>query len=291
MNFWIVAILATLAYAVVSTVLDRRRPPPKAQAPSGRATGDPEQIARRVVEMAAPSLRLLPAQDLGFSKMGGDPDLPTGVEWPQGAEGPFGFLLQIDLAEAHRHGGPDWLPPSGALYAFRDDRWGYADQVRILHAPDGERAPRSPPADVPRTWRHPQRPVTLAPETSLPSLLWLGEEVVGLDPQHPAWSLIPDLPCAPGPRHQLGGYPDEIQDEWLPMVCEFESRGLSYRHGQHIPPGLEEASESWRLLLQIDSDDRLKMNWGGGGMLYVFVREEDARSGDFSRTVARPHFC
>ena len=66
----------------------------------------------------------------------------------------------------------------------------------------------------------------------------------------------------------------------MPMGRECESRGPPYKPGQVVPPGIEAASDSWRLLPQIDPDGRLKMNWRAGGTLYVFVRETDARAGD-----------
>ena len=51
------------------------------------------------------------------------------------------------------------------------------------------------------------------------------------------------------------------------------------------PDGLRLASRQWRLLMQIDSDADLKMNWWDGGRLYVFARTRDLKRGDFSKTV------
>ena len=39
------------------------------------------------------------------------------------------------------------------------------------------------------------------------------------------------------------------------------------REGTEITPAILPASKAWRLLLQIDSDLALKMNWGDGGRL------------------------
>jgi uncharacterized protein YwqG len=33
----------------------------------------------------------------------------------------------------------------------------------------------------------------------------------------------------------------------------------------------------------LDSDDAMDSNWGDSGRLYYWIREQDARAGDFSR--------
>lgn len=67
------------------------------------------------------------------------------------------------------------------------------------------------------------------------------------------------------------------------VECERMRRGLP--EGAEVTDAILRAARQWRLLLQVDSDDALKMNWGDGGRLYVFVREADARKADFSKTV------
>lgn len=59
------------------------------------------------------------ATRLGASRLGGSPDLPPGLSWPNDASGqPLGFLGQLDLAEIARIDRRDELPERGLLSMF-----------------------------------------------------------------------------------------------------------------------------------------------------------------------------
>jgi uncharacterized protein YwqG len=235
--------------------------------------------------MAQPTLLLRPATERsGLSRLGGAPNLPPGVDWPISSDGPMGFLMQVDLAEARDADGPEWLPEAGRLCLFYDEDYGLAGQCRVLHL-EGQAPIAVAPAALAKARRHPERSVGFQAFTSVPSTDWLDVELGFGD----GWDELIDKDeqrFGDGPQHRLGGYPAEIQNEAMWVGCEHYARGLNpYTQTGSPPPELLAAAKSWRLLFQVDSDPALKTNWGDGGMLYVFIREEDARAGDFSKTV------
>lgn len=274
-----------LAQTLVEFVV--RRPRRVRTAASRMAAG---RIRGRMTRMAQPTLLLVPAKAPGFSKLGGDPELPPGLEWPAGDKGPRTFVAQIDLAAFRPHVELAWLPSAGRFYAFYDpERHGFADVVRVLYSTDEPGPAAAAPAGVPQPF--PERRVAFMLFKSVPGLDWLN-----LDPSDPdldfeeideRTAAFADMPPPDELQHRIGGYPDEIQAECMRLSCEHMARGLpAPDYGAEVPPAIERASRQWRLLLQIDSDPGLKMNWGDGGLLYVFVREKDAVAGDFSKTVS-----
>ena len=255
---------------------------------SENASSDGVRIRSRMTRMARPTLLMPPTKQSGFSKMGGLPELPAALTWPSSDKRPLSFLTQIDLAEARAAGGPEWLPEDGRLYAFYDDRrLGYADLVRDVHSREPAGAPRPYPADLSPQLRFTERRVAFLQLRSIPSLDWLGVDVRELDDDVDLDELsdLPNEPFGDELQHRIGGYPAEIQEEQMALSCERIRRGRQPDEGEEPTPAMQRASKAWRLLLQIDSDPGLKMNWGDGGMLYVFIREQDARKGDFSKTV------
>ena len=253
-----------------------------------RAHSDAGRLRGRMRRMTRSTLLLTPTRTAGFSKLGGAPDMPFGANWPTGAHGPLAFLAQLDLAEVRANGGPEWLPEAGALWFFNDDqRYGFPDHLRVLFSPDGERLPAAPPAELHRRHQFAERHVGFLPLTSIPSLDWLGVEPGDVELSD---NELDELADAPGAefgdelQHRIGGYPSEIQSRRMAVECEHLARGLP--EGAEPTEAVLRAARSWRLLLQIDSDPALGMNWGDGGRLYVFVREHHAKAGKFGKTVA-----
>lgn len=251
---------------------------------------DASQLADYLVGMTRPTLLLEDSETPAFSKLGGEPDLPSGLAWPEGVKSPRAFIAQIDLAAAHGAGGPDWAPASGALYFFLDeDRFGFGDEVRVLFSPRLGGGPTPFPRALPPKRRYKERRLGMAHFPSTPSADW-----IDLDP---ASAMIEQLeedealgqPQNDNPDHRLFGYPAEIQSGRLWLECEHlaQSRKGSI-YDQAPSEDFVRAAEEWRLLLQVDTDPQVGVSYGDSGMFYVFIREQDARNGDFSRTITIP---
>ncbi|MDZ4053536.1 MAG: DUF1963 domain-containing protein, partial [Phenylobacterium sp.] len=83
----------------------------------------------------------------------------------------------------------------------------------------------------------------------------------------------------PTPEHRVGGHASAIQSSDMELEAE---RMLAEQEGREPPETLARDTD-WRLLLQVDTDAELKTKWGDGGRLYYWIREADARAGDFSK--------
>ena len=287
MIFFVVVLLLVLSVGIIRQII------PEPRAARDRRAAETREVIEKIKGMARPALAVAPTDQLTRSRLGGEPDLPPETAWPVGPEGPLGFLGQFDLSAIQEAGGPAWLPTTGLLQAFHDDRWGEADQVRLILTTEPNCRRTGPPAEAPAQWRYSEVAIAFEQLTSLPSLDWLGIDPRGLQPSGPAWAELAVLAGSrskPEILHQLGGYPDEIQSERLAITAEFMSRGLRPpAFSASLPPEIFRRAEAWRLLLQIDSDDVAGMTWMDGGRLYVLAREDDAKAGDFSQTVTIVH--
>ena len=252
--------------------------PPSTAPPEARA------IVERMRLLIRPTLLMTPADGPRFSKLGGDPELPPGSAWPKGGARPRVFLGQIDFAELPVDA-IDWLPKSGRIYAFLDpDDLDSASAVQVLQAGPGPGRHLAAPDGVARGR---EQRVDFAAYTMAPSLEWLGLDVGALDLRPSDFGdEFRNDPPSDAIAHRIGGYPDEIQDLCMPLACEHLARGWSLpAWGAPVSAEVEAAALEWRLLIQLDSDPKRGGEFCDGGRLYLFVRERDARAGDFSRTV------
>ncbi len=125
----------------------RNRPAPKVRTAH---TEDFLKIRRKMKRLALQALSFTDADEAGFSKLGGDPEMPAQLSWPLADRGPLSFLAQIDLAQARIAGGSDWLPQTGGLYLFVEAHGGGGDghAAVVLHAPDISAARAASPRRV-----------------------------------------------------------------------------------------------------------------------------------------------
>lgn len=215
--------------------------------------------------------------------------------WPTKGGRPLGFLACLDLSEVS---GVEWLPESGRLLVFYDieeqpcgfdpkDRGGWA--VQYVPETTALTGTATAPEGLSADWKLPKLSVAFHAKAIAPSWDHSAIEGMGLsDSEEEVLMDLRDGDYEGAPHHQIGGFPDPIQNAEMEMECQLASNGLYLGDGTgRADPrakALEPGAADWRLLLQFDSDDDLSVMWGDVGMLYFWVREADARRADFSGT-------
>ena len=67
-------------------------------------------------------------------------------------------------------------------------------------------------------------------------------------------------------EHRLLGWPDPVQNAEMELECQRATARIDRDWS---------ATEEWRLLLQLASDDDVGMMWGDVGLLYFWIRDPD----------------
>lgn len=249
-------------------------------------------ILAQMHDKAAPCVRLT-GGGAGHSRIGGFPDLDADFSWPVWNGRNLSFLAQIDLTELRAATGPEWLPDRGKLFFFYDPEkggWGFSPDDRgsfaVLYDPSGSpvesRAPTGPAPEL-----FPAHPVAMHPHLSLPTPERLEVDTMDMpDADLDAIDALLAESEGDEPLHQIGGWPHPIQNDNMEFECQFASNeidcGGPEGYASDAAKALGPGASDWRLLLQLDSDDDSDMMWGDSGILYFWVREPDARRGDFS---------
>jgi uncharacterized protein YwqG len=260
---------------------------------------DPAAATRAVIAALRPLARrgvvLEQAERPTVCRLGGFPRLPASTAWPDRKGRPLSFIAELNLAALRLVGGPDWLPESGILHLFFDaehEPWGFdpadRDGWKVLMTGGVADEALAPPPGLSS-----DRVFTAVALAGRSALTYPTTERLDLPSDvsrafdFEAVHTFMDTELGDGPRHQVGGFPSPIQGDGMELEAQFASNGVFMggpdSYSDERIAALEPGAADWRLLLQIDSDDEAGIMWGDTGTLYVWVREQDARIGDFSR--------
>jgi uncharacterized protein YwqG len=248
------------------------------------------------------SIRLYPTPideatfPLGITKLGGMPDLPQGAPWPAWESGSMSFIAQVQLSEVTPFDSLRRLPPRGMLYFFYDSEQmasgldpGDGDGCKVLYFDDpGPQLVRTPfPPELAMGSRfsachlRPSQEVTLAAADFLIEGLKL---TPAEDKSYLKLLREVEVPSGPQTAHRLLGHPDQIQGD-IQRECQLAANGINAGGPQGFRdprvPALLPGMKDWRLLFQVDSEDKAGMMWGDVGRVYFCIRSKDLARIDF----------
>lgn len=220
------------------------------------------------------------------SRLGGIPLAPPGFDWPLADSGaPLSFLCQLDLASLQAFHAGSLLPANGLLsFFYDDDRWpggsepGIYSGWKVFFFPEvGDLCEPKVPRHYPRYREFEPFEVAFNDELTFPSRESMDLENLDMTESEleKYWSFCDHWHQTKRPVHHLFGHAQVIQSDWrtesLYLMSEVDKERILA------------AAPSWRLLLQLDSADKAKMEWGDSGRLYFLIDQASLEVGDFSK--------
>jgi uncharacterized protein YwqG len=259
------------------------------------------RLLKDIDYISRPSMRLFttPVDEstlaIGTSKLGGFPDLPAGVTWPECKGQPQSFIGQIHLADIGPYDVGTLLPHSGMLWFFYDAlQQNFGENPtdngcwRVFFIENLSGLQRSlPPAQLPTAGQfkacsiRPTNEITLSqrPKLDVPNFDWTEAEQKKYET---LLSTFPNSEDHAAIHNRLLGNPDTLQDD-MRQQCQLVSHGITDDSDSRAA-GLAKGAMDWLLLLQIDSDEHAGMRWGAGGMLYYWIKRDDLQARHFEHT-------
>lgn len=235
-----------------------------------RALVDDAKLSHRAAEIEA---LLLPGIGLDLevgraaprrvvSRIGGDPDLPVAFLWPDGEDGPLGFVAQIVLAEVAKWDVLGVLPKVGVLtfFASLEPRSDYGQLARVAYFPSSAKLTRR--GHPPGTRSPMDRVGLLAPELRLTL------------PDYEA----PELLALKLTKNESVAYHDQV-------FLNFVRRSPVHQLLGHGSATTRHSRAKNRLLAQFDTDRRIGFNMGDCQTLWIHVDPKRLSAQNFDRVV------
>jgi uncharacterized protein YwqG len=229
---------------------------------------------------------------LGQSKIGGYPDLPKTLKWPQWNNEYLSFLAQLNMSEIKHFDTDNILPARGFLYFFycKDcDIWGLEvkdkGNWRVLYHEETLNLRRIPyPGDEAEFSSFSPCALRFEEKLNLPPISSIFLENVFSPIEIMRYNqLIKDVSNMMLDETKILGYPDAIQSE-MEQSCELLYYELNEESIDKNDPGIQQIFKDavrWKLLMQFTSNDMVDMMWGDEGKLYFFIRDNDLKNKNF----------
>jgi uncharacterized protein YwqG len=266
------------------------------------------RLADVAERLTLPAIRIEPQMvdedtiPVGASKLGGRPDLPPDLAWPERDGKPLGFLVQFNLAEIAPYDAEKVLPPSGMLYFFYDflnQPWGLDPTDRggwqVVFQAAGDEALRraQPMSNLPSNVKPEAHQLAFSSQATIEQDSVVLERLDLSEAEFKRYAKIRDDAAAFG--HQLLGHPLIIHHDLMAIQCDVVASGQSgdFFYNLMIQPyenwdtdtrtRVERAHENWRLLLQLSSVPGLNAAfWDMDGLMYFWIENDHLAERDFS---------
>lgn len=236
----------------------------------------------------------------GSSKLGGNPSLRADFDWPVDKDRPLDFLAQINLEQVKRFDTQGLLPETGLLSFFYDienqpkgcdpnNLGGF----RIIYTPNVSKLSE---AKSPNTeFVLPECRIDFYEMKTVPHVgsRALKDFVIASEMTEKEAASYNDLSfeielfySSDLNNHHLLGHATNVQGD-MQLEAQLVSGGLNCggSSGFEDPrcAELESDADEWILLLQLDSDETRRMQWGNCGILYFWIRKEDLANRRFDK--------
>src|SRR5947209_16331348 len=266
---------------------------------SAFTTADLSRLTKDIDRLAKPSIRLYPTPvdedtlSIGASKLGGVPDFPADIVWPQWKDVPQSFIAQMRLEDIQAYDIDNVLPHRGMLWFFYDaqqetygadpaDRGGWqvlfkeGDLTNLQKTPFPAKLPAASKFNACSPGFASEITFSQQPPLEISDLDWTDED------QKKYESVLSSFASQTGritPRHRMLGFSDTIQDD-MRLQCQLASNGVTDINDPKAA-ALSKGATDWQLLLQVDTDQVIGMRWGDAGMLYYWIKSADLQTRHF----------
>ena len=254
-----------------------------------------QAVTERILQSTVQSYRLYEKAPSGtpvFSnRIGGFPDLPSNVPWPEWKGRRLDFIAQINCSQLPKDAIHLGFPSRGMMWFFFDlteQPWGNEPQdkggFRVLYqeapssdellAEDKEQESIVSPKYIGFT-----KELTFSPvlEDALADME-INDDLFGryID-------FLDSLHGEEDDLSRLGGYPDAVNRD-LRIVSSIVSRGNELSSVSYTIAEAEakEETKNWIMLLQIDSDEDMGLMFGDLGKIAYYIERDKLTNLDFS---------